>query len=310
MKLLFREENYENYGKCIVLSNGTVEIYVSLDIGPRVLRYGFIGGENVFFNDLKREVVNNDLSINKTFGQPGWNIYGGHRLWTSPEYMPETYYPDCYPVEFIKTEQGGIFNQVEQLPFKKKCSIEFVLGEDTNITVIHRVTNTGTTQSEYAIWALSVLAPGGTEIIPMPRRKTGYLANRVISVWDYVDMSDDRVYWGKDYITLKQDPAAESSFKFGINNDVAVSGYFNKGLCFIKHYDHHENGVYPDYGVSYETYTNAKFLEAETLGELKKVAPGETISHNEYWSLVKTDISFDHKNEAETAKAAAIFLQK
>ncbi len=28
------------------------------------------------------------------FGGGAWYIYGGHRLWTSPEGYPKSYYPD------------------------------------------------------------------------------------------------------------------------------------------------------------------------------------------------------------------------
>ena len=46
--------SYENYGRCVKISNGTVEAYVTIDVGPRVIRYAFVGGENVLFNDIAR----------------------------------------------------------------------------------------------------------------------------------------------------------------------------------------------------------------------------------------------------------------
>ena len=32
---------------CIRLSNGIVEVLVTRSVGPRIIRYGFVGGENV-----------------------------------------------------------------------------------------------------------------------------------------------------------------------------------------------------------------------------------------------------------------------
>ena len=41
---------YKDYGNVLSVSNGTVEALVTTDLGPRVIFYGFIGGQN-FMND-------------------------------------------------------------------------------------------------------------------------------------------------------------------------------------------------------------------------------------------------------------------
>ena len=38
---------YFNQPNCIRLSNGAVEVILTTAIGPRVIRYGFIGGDNL-----------------------------------------------------------------------------------------------------------------------------------------------------------------------------------------------------------------------------------------------------------------------
>lgn len=38
---------FKNYGKCIKLSNGVIEAVATLDLGPRIVFFGFIGGENI-----------------------------------------------------------------------------------------------------------------------------------------------------------------------------------------------------------------------------------------------------------------------
>lgn len=119
----------------------------------------------------------------------------------------------------------------------------------------------------------------------MPDRKTGYLSNRVLSLWDYSNMADPRVTWGKEFITLKQDTAAETPFKLGINNEHGWAAYLLDGVAFIKRYTHDGSVTYPDNNVSYESYTCDKFLEMETVGELKEVQPGETVYLEENWEL-------------------------
>ena len=38
---------FKNYGKCIKLSNGIIEAVATLDLGPRIVFFGFIGEENI-----------------------------------------------------------------------------------------------------------------------------------------------------------------------------------------------------------------------------------------------------------------------
>jgi hypothetical protein len=44
-------------------------------------------------------------------------------------------------------------------------------------------------------------------------------------------------------------------------------------------------GRYPDFGCNFEVFTNAEFLELETLGPIVTLQPGETAEHTEYWWL-------------------------
>src|SRR5882762_5510891 len=82
---------YLGQPNCYRLSNGTAEAIVTTDVGPRILRYGFVGGENILGEYP-------DLKVASELGE--WVAYGGHRLWTAPEAMPRTYSPDSLPVEF------------------------------------------------------------------------------------------------------------------------------------------------------------------------------------------------------------------
>jgi hypothetical protein len=45
--------------------------------------------------------------------------------------------------------------------------------------------------------------------------------------------------------------------------------------------------IYPDFGCSFETFTNHEVLELETLGPLTRVAPGETVELVEDWGLYR-----------------------
>ena len=110
------------------------------------------------------------------------------------------------------------------------------------VTLKQEVRNLSRETIRRALWGITVMDKEGVEIIPQPTKDTGLLANRVLAVWAYSDLSDERIKFGKEYITLKQDPQAASNFKIGINNEKGWVAYANKGCvfgtaCHIEHWD-------------------------------------------------------------------------
>src|SRR5437764_14309932 len=81
--------DYQGWTNSWRLSNGTVELVVTGDVGPRVMRYGFAGGQN-FFKEFTAQ-------LGKT-GEAAWQPRGGHRVWIAPEDPVNSYAPDNDPV--------------------------------------------------------------------------------------------------------------------------------------------------------------------------------------------------------------------
>ena len=75
----------------LTLSNGTVELVVTTGIGPRIIRYAFVGGENILAELADTPATTTALG--------DWKPWGGHRLWAAPESMPGSYGPDNGPVQ-------------------------------------------------------------------------------------------------------------------------------------------------------------------------------------------------------------------
>ena len=279
---------YGNWGNCLKMSNGTIELYATLDFGPRIIRFGVIGSGNMFFENTDRSISESGEAF-QVFGEnKAWFIYGGHRLWTSPEMMPRSYYPDNDPVAYEVIGNDTIkLTPPPQKWNQYQMELTLTMHEDNSVEVDHTITNIAAWNVELAPWALTVLSQGGLEVIGQPDRPTGLLGNRIMALWPYTKMNDYRVTWGEKYITLRQDTKADCAFKFGLNNEKAYAAYFNHGDLFIKRHFPVLNGNYPDGGMSFETYTNQNFLEMETLGETKNIVPGEAISHKEVWQLYK-----------------------
>ncbi len=279
---------YKNFGKCVELSNGEIKLLVTVDVGPRVINYSFVDGENMMFEDLERAFTARGPEFD-VFGGGTWYIYGGHRLWTSPEGMPKSYYPDNDPVPYELIDGGVILSPAAQKWNQYQYEIKIVMNEEGGVTLTHSVKNVAAWDVTLAPWTLTVLSPGGYEIVPQPVKDTGLLGNRLLALWPYTNLMDERVTWGNKYITLTQKPGHPDKFKFGLNSEHGFAMYFNHGDLFIKKYAPVENGAYPDGGMSFETFTNDLFLEMEALGEIKSIAPGEALTLTENWSLFKEE---------------------
>ncbi len=283
-----QEVSHAKWGKCVRLSDGTIELLATLDFGPRIMHLGAVGGENEFFEDYDDVISKgNEGGSFDIFGNKGcWHIYGGHRLWASPESYPRTYYPDNEPVKYKLIENGIRLTPQPQAWNNLQNEIEITIKEKSKVEVAHKTTNIGAWETELAPWAITVMKIGGLQVVPQPKKDTDLLGNRIIALWPYSEMDDSRVHWGKDYITLRPDASSRRAFKFGINSEHGWAAYFNHGNLFIKRFEPVDGGNYPDGGVSYETYTNGVMVELESLGELKKIKPNETVVHVEKWELI------------------------
>lgn len=292
-------ENYKNYGKCLSISNGVIEALVTIDLGPRIISFSFVGGKNVMQDNRDAFApVDGEVFDKHYYKGAKWENYGGHRLWTSPESLPETYYPDCQSVDYEINGNTVVFTPPQQIENGLALSFEITMEENSNqMTVLHKGKNISDVPKEFALWALSVMTTGGVEIIPLNTKDTGLLPNRRVVLWPYSKALDNRFYLGEKYITLKQDVNATCPFKLGTDCEAGVGYYSLDDVVFCKKYNHDTSALYPDGGVSYETYTNESFLEFETLGALKTVAPDEVITHEEIFALYQKPCDFDPKNE-------------
>ena len=269
--------NFLGWENSIKLSNGIIDVVATTDIGPRIVRFGFENDVNEFNLDPK------------TIGLKGgdeYRYYGGHRLWHSPEDRKRTYIPDNDEVDWDEIENGVRLIQKPEKWVNTQKQIDIILSPDeSRVRLIHRITNLGAWPIELSAWTITVLNTEGIEIIPQPNKDTDLLPNRQIVLWPYSKMNDKRVYWGEKYIALKQDPNNKAPFKLGINNQEGWAAYARGGHLFVKRYYPQHDTTYPDFGVSFETYTNDWMLEIETLSPFTKLQPGETVEHVEEWEL-------------------------
>ena len=283
-------DSYKDYGAVLAISNGIVEAYVTLSVGPRIIRFGFVDGQNFMRDDRKALGSLTDEKFEEFFGKgKAWENLGGHRIWLSPESYPESYYPDLDPVEYEAEEDTVTFYPPEETENGVAKELEIIMAEDEpTMAVTMRAVNIADKPKRFALWGLTVSAQGGTEIIPMNTDDTKLLSNRTIEVWPYTNLGDKRVKWFDKYVTVTQDPTAERPFKLGFDLKEGTVHYLLNGEVFTKYWPtYHPDAVYPDHNCSFETYTNSEFIEIESLSPLSDVAPGGMSELTEVWTLKK-----------------------
>lgn len=278
---------YGNYGECLKVTNGEKELIATLERGPYIVRYAYVGEENMFFED-KENKYTNDVSASPFKGDT-WCVVGGHRLWISPERHPRTYYPDDYAVKCTLTDNGALLEAPEQEWTHMQQSTAIVMDENGDVEIKHTVKNCGAWGVEIAPWTVTVCQTGGLCVIPQNVTNTGFFPNKWVCFWQYTPMNDERFYIGDKFLTVEQ-KNMDKAAKVGVLNEHGYMTYFVNGAAFVKKFGFVRGEKYPDNNCNCECYTCDGYTEMECLSPLALLESGETVTHAESWSLTRAQM--------------------
>jgi hypothetical protein len=280
MPVTIEQTAWHGWPHCYRIANGEVELIVPAEIGPRIMRYGFIGGRN-FFRVFEDQAGKS--------GEPDWQLRGGHRVWLAPEHAVNTYAPDNGPIEI--EVNGGILiatQPVEPLTGLQK-QLEIRLAETgTGVEVIHRMKNTLPFAIEFSAWTVTMMAQGGTAVTGFPPRAShaDVLApSNPLVMWAFTNLTDPRWKFLEKYLVLRHDPQNTGHTKLGHFNANTWGAYLLGSEMFLKRYTADPAKRYPDFGCSCELFASDAMLEIETLSPLASIEPGAWLEHPERWSL-------------------------
>jgi hypothetical protein len=277
---------YRGWANCYFLGNGSVELLVLADVGPRIIRYARTGGENQF-HEFAAQVG--------LCGGEEFRLYGGHRLWVWPE-IERTYFPDNCPVEVETVRTGArITAPIEAQPpgtaLQKSLAIQ-LNEEGSHVHLIHSIANHSSQPTRVAPWTPTVMRPGGRGILRLPQRaamdKDHFQSVSPLTLWSFTDFTDNRWRFGSDFLQLVQQEKPVGRFAeqmSGLFNAAAWGAYVRSGSLFLKRTRIEPEGQYPDFGCNFEMFTNCEFLELETLGPVVTLQPGQSVEHTEDWWL-------------------------
>ena len=299
MNLTYRDIAFEHWQDCRLISNGCIELVAPRSFGPRVMRCGFAGGQNLF----------------KIFPDegPGVRVRGGHRLWVAPERKEVTWVLDNDPVEFENLEDGlRVVGTIEPATgLQKDLTIRFGARPD-EVEIVHRIVNRNVWAIELAPWTLTQTAPGGVAFSGFPprgRHPEMLLPTNPLVMWAYTKLGDPRWIWGERFLGLRQDPEAAEPQKTGLFNVHAWTAYLLGNEIFFKYSKADPALDYPDFGCSIELFTNRFMMELETLGPLTRLQPGESVEHTERWILLR-DVQLPDFSDAQIAAALEPALKR
>lgn len=263
------------------LENDQIRLHYLTGAGPRIVRLYFGENEENWLAETP----------GKTWETPHgrFSIRGGHRLWHGPEVAGRSDVPDDAPVEVTPLPDGVQLTAPIEGPtgIQKQLAIR-LHPERPQVALQHTLTNHNRWPIELAAWAITMMALGGTAVIPQTRKQldaAGLQPNRRLVLWPYTRWGDPRLHPHDDFFLVDGDPLLPPC-KIGVMNRRGWLGYRRGDALFVKRFRPQPEASHIDFGCNSEIYANDQFLELETLSPRARLGPGESVRHSETWEFV------------------------
>ena len=215
-----------------------------------------------------------------------YHIWGGHRLWHSPEVHARTDIPDDHGLQTADLGEGAVRLAMPADASGIYKAIEVHLDADRpGLSLLHTLRNDGLWPVRVAPWAITQMPLGGQAVIPCEAaEKDGLLPNRLFVLWPYSSLEDPRLHISDSFIRLDGQPRAEA-FKIGLFSNQGWVGYVYQDYFLCKSFAPGDIQTGPDFGCNVEAWVQDIFLEIETLGPMVWLEPGDSVQHTETWEI-------------------------
>jgi hypothetical protein len=300
------EMEYENFGRCVRISNGIIDCVVTIEMGPRILRFGFIGEKNIFYNDLKRKYKR--PSGGTSDKNATYYLYGGHRLQICQSLQID--FSDNSPVVYSIPGESVTFMPPKLKKKEIQLAYEIIMGKEaSDIMIVHTAKNCSKEAMVLGLFPATVLESGGITVIPQNQQPQTDLPNRTLNFWPDTDICDSRIFFGNRFLTVHQEIGNEKPLRIGTNNNPGWIAYAGNGFTLIKRFVPNAQAAYPDSGSCSEISLSPDYAELSTLSPIYQVQPGETIKHVENLFIRRSGTPPVFSNESEIGEWADQLLK-
>lgn len=265
---------YKGYGRCLRVVNNVVEIIVTIEYGPRIIKYGYVNGKNHFAENIENK-------ISTSYGD--YYIIGGHR------FCDELCIPDNKKVDY-ELIPGGVrlIQNIERWTQVQK-NIEIIFeGDSSRVKIIHKQVSLNAFDVKFFVCGVTTMRKGGLGIIPIEKFKSDAVPNKSFVFWPYSNIKDPRVYFGEKFILMKVSENITEDFKIGFNSSLNYALHYNENELFVKYLVRdNKNENYPNMGCVYEYFISKDYMEIQSNSPICNVETNKFVEHIEIWELYK-----------------------
>ncbi|BAK80643.1 hypothetical protein [Candidatus Arthromitus sp. SFB-rat-Yit] len=279
-KFNITEISYKNYNRCLRITNNLIEVIVFIEDTIRIVKYGYINGNNQFEDGL----IDKDSK----------EIIGGHSFSYVPQIDKNVDFIDNQGITYETIVNGVRFIQNIEKWTQIRRVIEIIFEKNSSrITVIHKILSLNAFDINIAICSNTIVRNGGIEVIPFGRGSNRDVPNKSLIFWPYSNLKDSRVYLGDKYVAMKVNENIYDRFRMGINTDLKYLLYYNNNEMFIKEFSLIEGEYeYPNMGCKYESLITPNYLEMKVNSPIYSLSTNNYIIHTEVWDIYR-DINLD-----------------
>lgn len=255
------------------IENDSLRLDYLTTVGPRII--GLYSKQA----DLQLLAPSFDMHWPTPHGE--YYLYGGHRIWKSPE---DSFYncPEDNVTVIKENNRVTLRNRVDAAGLQKEISFSL---DGNRVQLTHQLAWHGQEPIELAPWTITQLPLGGVAIVPQSNEREGSAPTRSLAIFPYASINDSRLELHDDLV-LVHGCADQKFFKVGSYNPFGWAAYMLEKAIFIKRFPVSDFRMLPDMGSNVEVYVHDAYLELETLGKLTWLNLGESVTFEETWEVI------------------------
>lgn len=250
---------YAGWNNCIHLTNSICEAVITTEVGPRIVRYGKVGGPNLLYLD--------EFAAGQTEETKTWRAYAGRSfdavvdgdIFLPPENTPVSYTLGTDRIDFDSVDFDGL---------SKTISIRMC--RRGGLEIKQTFTNTSNTSKQVYAIGSTLLPSGGIAAMPLTHKPvTGF--NR------------PELRQGQTLSLIEPNQVNPAEFEIAGHADELWCGYFHQGQLFIMTSPPTEGTYDGDTNICFSA--DPKRARICSYSPKQTLASGESLTHIEVWNI-------------------------